>query len=226
MVELPCTAPNCLGLILGATASRTHLQMKCSSTLLMTGVRDTGLKSDSICVGGFFLGRGITWADLHKSETYPCLMELLKTAHSGLARKGAKSRSTQVGISSGPVAFPGLRQASLLSTSSTVMTYLSGTLHSAERNGESAVRGGRCAATDWKKSLILSATSLMLPSLVDLASGSSAAAESLFPPRRHLIVRHQLEESAGSSRVSATEKVYSHARGNASVESRNSLGRR
>ena len=109
--------------MLGAMASRTHLQMKCSSTLLMTGVRDTGLKSDSISVGGLFLGRGdYVWQTSTSRGHIPSLMELLKTAHSGLARKGAKSRSTQVGISSGPVAFPGLRQASLLSTSSTVMT--------------------------------------------------------------------------------------------------------
>ena len=93
--------------MLDDTAFDIHLRIKCSITLLTMGVKDTGLKSDSI--GGDFLGSGITQVVFHRLHTCPSITELLKMAHSGAANRGEKSLRTHAGMSSGPVALVAFR---------------------------------------------------------------------------------------------------------------------
>ncbi len=65
-------------------------------------MRDIGLKSLSICLGGVTLGMGETFADFHMSDMCPDLIELFHMAQNGPASTPAKLHSTQFGSPSGP----------------------------------------------------------------------------------------------------------------------------
>ena len=75
-----------------------------SSTLLRTGVSDIGRRSESIDLGLATFGTGITSAHFHNDGMVPCETLALNMEQIGPARMGAQDFSTQLGMSSGPVA--------------------------------------------------------------------------------------------------------------------------
>ena len=72
-----------------------------SNTLLITGVKEIGLRSLPRFTTGDFLGTGMTSADLHILGMYDSAItgKLLKMELSGAARVGARSRRSLYGIS-------------------------------------------------------------------------------------------------------------------------------
>jgi hypothetical protein len=83
----------------------THQLIKHSSSLLSTGEREIGLSSLSTDLGLDIFGRGRTSADFQSVGTRLCAILALKIKHIGPASSGADVFRTQLGMSSGPVAF-------------------------------------------------------------------------------------------------------------------------
>ena len=84
------------------TISGIHRPTIASSALLMVSVNDIGLMSDSTDISGLTFATGTTLAFFQIDGTLPSRTLALKIAHTGLNRKGAKSRNTQFGKLSGP----------------------------------------------------------------------------------------------------------------------------
>jgi len=84
------------------TRTLSQSATKDSKTFARTGSKEIGLRSDEINFGGCTFGAGITMADFHISGTVPSLSDALNTAVKGCAMNGAKFRSIQLGIKSGP----------------------------------------------------------------------------------------------------------------------------
>jgi len=96
--------------------SRTQRETNHSNTLDNDAVREMGLISDVISLGGFCLGKGTTLASFHPRGTYPSQREALKMAVKGSANQTENSRRNQLGSWSGP---QDLRTSILLSLLST-----------------------------------------------------------------------------------------------------------
>ena len=79
-----------------------QLKTKPSRTLLITGVKDIGLRSESIDCGWGVFASGRTSALFQSLGTWPSLMEELKMEQTGLEMIDAQSFKTQFGILSGP----------------------------------------------------------------------------------------------------------------------------
>ncbi len=68
-------------------------------------MREIGLRSLLTDLGLDIFGAGITSADFQSVGMQPCAMLALKMEQIGPASNGAADFSTQLGISSGPIAF-------------------------------------------------------------------------------------------------------------------------
>ena len=89
---------------------------KAFQNLLSTGVRDIGLRSVSTDLGLEIFGRGRTSALFQGLGMELCAILALKIEQIGSASIGAQVFSTQLGISSGPIAFLRLIFSSSAST--------------------------------------------------------------------------------------------------------------
>ena len=78
------------------------------------GVREMGRKSFSASLITFFFGIGITSASFHRSGTKVSQIDELKISATGEEISKAKSFKIQLGILSGPDAFPFFRLESSL----------------------------------------------------------------------------------------------------------------
>ena len=114
-MEVPFKHPNCLGSILSLISLINHSATNSSSTLARHGVKEIGLKSDSI-LGGFSLGIGEMLDALESEGTIPVDRERLNISLIGPASSYATVFSRRGGMLSGPQALYGLRFRSFLQT--------------------------------------------------------------------------------------------------------------
>ena len=114
-MEVSFKHPNCLGSILSLMSLINHSVTNSSSTLARHGVKEIGLKSDSL-LGGFSLGIGEMLDAFQSEETIPVDRERLNISLIGQASLYAKIFSRQGGMLSGPQALYGLRFRSFLQT--------------------------------------------------------------------------------------------------------------
>ena len=104
-----------------------QLKTKPSRTLLITGVKDIGLRSESIDCGWGVFASGRTSALFQSLGTWPSLMKELKMEQTGLEMIGAQSFITQFGILSGPTDLRSLITDRASPTASEEIMYSSGT---------------------------------------------------------------------------------------------------
>ena len=106
---------------------RSQRKTKPSSSLLSTGVREIGLRSLSTDLGLDIFGKGRTSGYIQSVGTRLCAMLALKIEVIGPASSDADDYSTQLGMSSGPVAFCKLMFSNSISTWRCDIIYSSGT---------------------------------------------------------------------------------------------------
>jgi hypothetical protein len=100
------------------TDRKRHLWGNDSKILLTIGVREIGLKSESMSRAGDDFGTGDTLADFHNDGMFPSWIEELKIDANVRDREAEFSRRSQGEISSGPAAEWHFTDISAFSTSS------------------------------------------------------------------------------------------------------------
>ena len=100
---------------------------KAFENFVITGVKDIGLRSESIDCGWGVFASGRTSALFQNLGTWPSLMEELKMGQTGLEMIGAQSFITKFGILSGPTYLRSLITDRASSTASEEIMYSSGT---------------------------------------------------------------------------------------------------
>ena len=114
-MEVPIKHPNSLGSILSLMSLINHSATNSSSTLARLGVKEIGLKSDSL-LGGFSLEIGEMLDAFQSEGTIPVDRERLNISLIGPASSYAKVFSRQGGMLSRPRALYRLRFRNFLQT--------------------------------------------------------------------------------------------------------------